>query len=97
MNIGLCRISLRLHGTRSLKQKRQITQSIVSRVGRKFNVAIAEIDDNDLWQRLTLGISCVSNHAAHANEVISKVVNYIDEMRGEAEVIDYDVEMVNAF
>lgn len=97
MNVALCRISLRLHGIRSLKGKRQIAQSIVSRVSSKFNVAIAEIDDNDLWQRLTLGVSCVSNHGAHANEVISTVVNYIYEMRGEAEVIDYDVEVVNAF
>ena len=97
MNVALCRISLRLHGTRSLKQKRQIAHSIISRVSNRYNVSIAEIEDNDLWQRLTLGISCVSNDGRHANEVISNVVNYISEMRAEAELLDYNLEMSNAF
>ena len=97
MNVALCRVSLRLHGTRSLKQKRQIALSLISQINRRFNVAIAEVDDNDLWQRLTLGISFVSNDSRHANEVISKVVSYIGDMRGETELLDYDLEMVNAF
>ena len=95
MNVGLCRISLRLHGTRSLKQKRQITQSIVSRVRRKFNVAIAEIDDNDLWQRLTLAVCCVSTDSAHANEMVSKVVAFVEESRRDLELLDYQTEIIS--
>ena len=96
MNVALCRISLRLHGVRNLKEKRQIAQSLMSKISNRFNVAVAEVDDNDLWQRLTLGISCVSNDGKHANEIISKVVAFIGEMRGEAELLDYELEMVNA-
>ncbi len=97
MNVGICRISLRLHGVRSLKQKRQIARSMVAKVGNKFNVAIAEVEDNDLWQRLTLGITCVSNRAPHADETIAQVVNFIINLRSEVEVIDQEVEIVSAF
>ena len=97
MNVGLCRISLRLHGVRSLKQKRQISRSMIAKVGNKFNVAIAEVEDNDLWQRLTLGITCVSNRASHVDETIAQVVNFITHLRSEVEVIDQEVEIVSAF
>ena len=95
MHVGVCRLSLRLPGNRSLKGKRQVSSSITSRVRAKFNVAVGEVDDNDLWQRLTLGISCVSNDPRHANEVLSKVVQYIEDMRGDLELLDYQVEVVS--
>jgi uncharacterized protein YlxP (DUF503 family) len=60
-------------------------------------VSVAEMDDNDLWQRLTLGVSCVSNDSRHANEVVSKVVEYIGALRGETELLDYELEILNAF
>ena len=82
-------------GNSSLKGKRQVSRSITSRVRTKFNVAIAEVDDNDLWQRLTLGIICVSSDGRHANEVLSKVVEYIEDIRGDLELLDYDVEVVS--
>ena len=95
MHIGVCHVSLRLPENQSLKGKRRVTQSIVSRVRTRFNVSIAEVGDNDLWQRLTLGISCVSNDGRHANEMLSKVVQYIEETTGDVELLDYEVEMVS--
>ncbi len=95
MHVGVCRVSLRLPGNQSLKGKRKVVQSVTSRVRGRFNVAIAEVEDNDLWQRLTLGISCVSNDGRHANEVLSKVVRYIEESTGDVELLDYEVEMVS--
>ncbi len=96
MHVGVCRVSVRLQGNRSLKGKRQIAQSIISRVRSKFNVAIAEVEDNDLWQRLTLGICCVSNEVHHANEILSKVERFIEEAGGDVEILDYEVEMVSS-
>ncbi len=96
MHVGVCRASLRLPGNQGLKGKRRISQSILTRVRAKFNVSIAEVEDNDLWQRLTLGISCVSNDSRHANEILSKVLQYIEEARaGEVELLDYELEMVS--
>ena len=95
MHVGVCRVSLRLPGNHDLKGKRKVAQSVVSRVRGKFNVAIAEVDDQDLGQRLTLGISCVSNSGPHANEILSKVASYIEETTGDAEMLDYEIEMVS--
>ena len=94
MHVAVCRVSLRVPGNQSLKGKRQIARSIVSRVRNKFNVAIAEVEDNQLWQRLTLGIACVSNDGRHANEILSRVVTYIEQGREDVELLDYEVEMV---
>lgn len=94
MHVGVCRVILRLPQSRSLKEKRRTAQSVISRVRSRFNVAIAEVEDNDAWQRLTIGISCVSNDGGHANQVLSKVVQYIEETTGEAELLDYEVELV---
>jgi len=94
MNVGVCRVRLRLPGNLSLKGKRQVLKSITTRVGSKFNVSVAEIDDHDLWQLATLGICCVSNNKRHANEVLSKVVDFIVGGRFEIEVVDYEIEIL---
>ncbi len=94
MNVGICRIKLRLPENMSLKGKRQVLKSIISRVRNRFNVSIAEVDANDLWQLAVLGISCVSNDSRQTNEVLSKVVDFVTQGRFEVEVLDYEVEIL---
>ena len=94
MNVGVCRISLRLPENASLKGKRQILKSIISRVGNKFNVSVAEVDDQNLWQSAVLGICCVSNNGRYNNEVLSKVVDFIAKSRFEVEILDYEIEIL---
>lgn len=95
MHVAVGRLSLRLPGNQGLKGKRRVSQSIISRVSSKFNVSVAEVADNELWQRLTLGVSAVSNDGHHASEVLSNVVRYIEEMRQDVEVLDFEVETVS--
>ena len=95
MHVGVCRVVLRIPGNSSLKGKRQVAQSVLSRLRTKFNVSAAEVEQNDSWQTLVLGISCVSNDGRHANSVISNVVNFITETRPDLELIDYQVELVS--
>ena len=95
MNVGVCRISLRLPENLSLKGKRRVLKSITSRVASKFNVSIAEVDDNDMWQLATLGICCVSNNNRYTNEVLSKVVDLVVGGRFEVEVLDYEIEILS--
>lgn len=94
MNVGICKIKLRLLGNTSLKGKRQVLKPITTRVRNRFNVAVAEIDDNDLWQVATLGICCVSNDKRHTNEVLSKVVDFIVNSRFEIEILNYEIEIL---
>ncbi len=95
MNVGVCKVSLRLPENMSLKGKRQVLKSITSRVRNKFNVAVAEVDDNDVWQLATIGICCVSNNGRHTNEVLSRVVNFITASRFEIEILDYEIEIIS--
>ena len=99
MRVGVWRVRLRLPGNRSLKGKRQVLRSIMGRVRSRFDVAIAEVEDQDLWQIGTLGVAYVANEVAHVNEVLSKVMAYIGEVARDvgAEVIDQELELLSAF
>ncbi len=94
MNVGICRVSLRLPENSSLKGKRRVLKSITTRVRSKFNVSVAEVDDQNLWQLATLGICCVSNDKRHTNEVLSKVMDLIIGGRFEVEILDYEIEIL---
>ena len=69
-------------------------KSITTRVGSKFNVSIAEVDDQSLWQSTVLGICCVSNNSHYTNAVLSKVVDFIVNSRFEVEILDYEIEIL---
>jgi uncharacterized protein len=93
MIVGICTIELFLPDNGSLKDKRRVLKSLKDRVKRRFNVSIAEVDDQDLWQKTVVGIACVGNRKDYVNEVLDKVVGAI---RGtpRVEIIDYRLEMV---
>ncbi|UCB43044.1 MAG: DUF503 domain-containing protein [Dehalococcoidales bacterium] len=94
MNVGVCKLSLRMPENASLKDKRRVLKSLTSRVSNKFNVAVAEVDNGDKWQLATIGICCVSNDHRHANEIMSKVVAFIMSNHLDAEILDYDIEII---
>lgn len=97
MNVGTCRVRLRFPENLSLKGKRQILKSVTTRLRSKFNVSVAEVDDNELWQVATLGICCVSNNKRYTNEVLSKAVDFIVNGRFELEILDYEIEILPVF
>ena len=97
MTVGVCRVTLRLPENSSLKGKRQLVRSLTTRLHNKFNVAVAEVDDNDRWQIATLGITCVSNDGAHAHEMLERVVTFIEQTRLDAELLDYEIDVGPAF
>ncbi len=86
---------LHLPDSGSLKDKRQVARSLSTRIRNKFNVAVAEVEDQDLWQRLTLAVCCVSTDPSHANEMISKVVEFVEESRRDLELLDYQTEIIS--
>jgi len=95
MNVGVARVSLRIPENMDLKGKRQVIKSIIGRVKSKFDVAVAEVDANDIWQLATIGICCISNNKRHSNEVLSKVVHFIESSRFDVEILDYSTEIID--
>ena len=94
MHVGVARVTLHLAENSSLKGKRMVVKSVVQRVRNRFNVAVAEIETQDAWEVLTLGIVCVSEDPRHANEMLSKVIDFIESQRLDAEVGDVEVELI---
>ena len=92
MHIGICTIELRLPGNSSLKGKRRVIKSIVTRVGREFNVSIAEVDAQNTWQRAVLGVACVSSSASYAHGLLERVVQWIETNRFDVELLGYEIE-----
>jgi uncharacterized protein YlxP (DUF503 family) len=95
MHVGTAKVVLRLPENDNLKGKRRYVHSITSRLRSKFNVAVAEVDSNDQWQRLTLGITCVSNDPRHADSMLSNILAYLEEIADDLELLDCEVEVIS--
>jgi uncharacterized protein len=94
VNVGVCKVKLRLPDNLSLKGKRQVVKSVTARLKNKFNVSVAEVEDNDLWQLATVGICFVSNDKRFTNEVLSKAVEFVVNNQGDFEMLDYEIEIL---
>jgi uncharacterized protein YlxP (DUF503 family) len=91
--VALGLVELHFGEAGSLKDKRHVLRGMKERVKQRFNVSVAEVDNEDLWQRATLAVACVANDARFANEVVSKAVNFIESLSDGA-VIDVRVEVL---
>ncbi len=94
MNVGVCRLKLKLAEGMSLKGKRQVIKPIIALIKNKYNVSVAEVEDNDLWQIATLGICFISNDRQYTDEVITSIINFINSGRFEVEIISQEVEII---
>jgi uncharacterized protein YlxP (DUF503 family) len=82
MFVGVLRLTLHLPEPGSLKSKRHLLRSAIDRVKARFNVSIAEVEDNDLWQRSVVGVAAVGNDHAFVNETLDKVAGFVASMHG---------------
>ena len=92
MNVSVCQVELRLPENHSLKGKRQVIHSIIARLQNRYKVAVAEVDNQGLWQLATLGIACVSNNRRHAEETLSNVVQFIIRKYPDVELLGSETE-----
>jgi uncharacterized protein len=94
MVVGALTLTVHVPDSQSLKDKRQVVSSLLARIRRQFNVAAAEVDDQDTWQIATLGVVCVSSDRRHADEMCQKVLRWVEE-DGEAQLGATHFELVN--
>lgn len=97
MIVGICRLTISIADSYSLKDKRRVVKSLVERVRHRFNVAVAEVDEHEVWNAAVIGVACVSTGSAHAEEILTHVVNYVSNGHGDAELIDSSVEIMPGF
>ena len=94
MVVGTCELIFQLPDNHSLKGKRQVSRSIVQRIRNRFNVSVAEIADLDRWQTLAIGITCATNDSRHANEIMSKIVDYAEDHTGGAVLAGHRIQVL---
>ena len=90
MTVGIARLTLYLPEAHSLKEKRMVLRRVKDRARQKFNLAIAEVGENDLWQRAVLGVAVLGSGRRFVESALDEVVRFI---RGEAEVTNVEREI----
>lgn len=94
MLVATCVVKLELEGVYSLKDKRSIVKPILARLPQHFNVAVAEVDAQDVWQTAVIALATIGTDAAHLHRLLEKAVAWIEETRPDAPISDYEIELI---
>jgi len=92
MIVATCEVTLHLEGVFSLKEKRSIIKSIISRIRNQFNLAVAEVDHQDVWQTAVIGMVTVGNDTRYLHGLLEKAVAWIEKQRPDVPIADYSIE-----
>lgn len=93
MVIGSAILTFRASWVGSLKEKRMVLKSLMEKTRHKFHISIAEVDTQDIHQILTIGFACVSNETQHVEQMMEKVIDFM-EQNTEAELLDIQREIL---
>jgi uncharacterized protein len=91
--VGLCTVELFIPESQSLKDKRQVLLSLKDRLREKFNLSVAEVGEQDLWQKAVLGLACVANEGRYVNQVCDQALNLIRAVPA-VEIVQSRVELL---
>jgi uncharacterized protein YlxP (DUF503 family) len=94
MVIGACTLELHIPGNGSLKGKRRVIKSLIARLRKEFNVSVAEVGAQDMWQSALIGIVCVSSDQNYVHGLLTRAVHWVEENRLDCDLIDYQIEIL---
>jgi hypothetical protein len=94
MVIGACSLELHIPGNGSLKGKRQVVKSLVTRLRKEFNVSVAEVGAQDVWQTAIIGVVCVSNDPNYVHGMLTRVARWVEDNRLDCDLVDYQIEII---
>lgn len=95
MIIGACIVDLYLPGNGSLKGKRSILKPLLSRLHKEFNLAVAEVNYQDVWQSAQIALVSVSTDTGHVQRLLEGAVRWIEKHRPDLSVVDWQIEIVH--
>lgn len=93
MPVGLLTLEIHIPDARSLKDKRQVLRSLKDRLRAHFNVAVAELEHQDTWQRAQIGVVSLSNDSAHLEQSLREVLDESERILGR-DLIAHDLELL---
>lgn len=93
MHIGILTVHLHLPGCHSLKEKRRRVKPLLQRLHKEFNLSVAEVDAQDVWQTAVIACVMVSNDGGHAQRTLQKVVQWIETYWPDVDVSEEQVTL----
>ena len=93
-SIGICTLQFYLPGISSLKEKRRIIKSMLTKAGKRFNASTAEVGYHDKWQSSEIAIVTVSNSAVYTNKTLQNIIEWIEETYPDAMITHQDIEII---
>jgi uncharacterized protein YlxP (DUF503 family) len=90
--VGTLKIRLVLRESHSLKDKRRVLKSLKDTLSNKFNISVAETDEQDVWQTAEIGVAAVGTDGSFVQSVLTSVVNYV-RFFGGVELVDSEQEL----
>ena len=94
MRVATCVITLQLYGVDSLKVKRRILKSTLSRLPKHFNIAVAEVDCHDTWQTSVIALVTVGNDGGYLHGLLEKSIAWIENNCLDVTIDDYSIEIL---
>ncbi|MYA60759.1 MAG: DUF503 domain-containing protein [Chloroflexi bacterium] len=92
MHIAAAQVSLHIHASSSLKDKRRVVHSVVSKLRNKHSVSAAEVGANDSWRSAKIGISIVSGDMRTADQILERALAFVEQAAPEAEVVGVETD-----
>ncbi len=93
MTVGVALVSFRLHEIHSLKEKRKIVKSLIEKSRNRFNVAVAEVADQDVHQKAAIGVAVIGNDARVLNSLLDRIIDFMESL-GEADLVSSEIELI---
>jgi hypothetical protein len=97
MIVAVCRVELDIPAAESLKDKRQVLQSTITRIRNRFQISVAEVEAQEQWRTAVLGMAVVSNEGGYARDLLERVVRFLDGARMDAEVTSVAYDLLPVF
>jgi len=93
MTVGILKLEIFIHESNSLKDKRMVLHSIKQRLRNSFNVSVAQIGDQDKWQKATIAVVGVEKDRRNMNSTLSEVINFVEGF-GNINLINHEMELI---
>ncbi len=94
MTVGVALVCFRLYEIHSLKDKRKIVKSLVEKSRSRFNVSVAEVADQDVYHKSSIGIAVIGNDGRVLNSLLDRIIDFMDSL-GLAELVSREIELIN--
>lgn len=94
MVIGVCTLHLNIPMAFSLKDKRQVVRSLTARLRNEFNISVAEVDGQTMWNESVIAVVTVSGSRDYAHGLLTRVAQWVENTRLDCELVEFEIEFI---